>query len=130
MRKVLRKIILALLANSAAVLAITQIFPDRISIESIPFWKGFLVVGLAIGILNTFVKPLLKILSFPLLILTLGLFSILINAAILWLLDWIFSGILTPLGVTLIISGGFLSFVILGVSLAIFNVFVHCLLKD
>ncbi len=130
MRKVLRKIILGLLINASAVFAVTQIFPDRIDLVSSPIWKGFLIVGLVVGILNTFVKPIIKILSFPVIILTMGLFLLVINAGILWILDWLFDGILSPLGVDIVISGGLLSFVILGVSLALLNGFFHWLLRE
>ena len=130
MRKLFRKIFLAILANAAAVFVVSQIFPDRLEIVATPIWKGFLIVGVAIGFLNTFVKPLLKILSLPLVIVTAGLFLILINAAILFLLKWLFENIFSPLGVEIIISGGLLSFAILGFSLAVLNGFLHWLLKE
>lgn len=45
-----------------------------------------LFVGVAVlAILNSTLKPILKILAFPLTCLTLGLFSFVINAAVLWL---------------------------------------------
>ena len=47
--------------------------------------SGLLVATLLLGLLNTFVRPLLTLLSLPLLILTLGLFRLLINAALLLL---------------------------------------------
>lgn len=48
-------------------------------------WKGYIVAGLVLGILNLIVKPVLKIISTPLIIISLGLFLIVINAIILWL---------------------------------------------
>lgn len=59
-------------------------------------WKRLAVfagLGLILGILNTLIKPVLLILSLPVLILTLGLFLVVINAAILWLVSWITSGL-------------------------------------
>ena len=47
-----------------------------------------LLAGLALGLLNLVVKPILTILSCPLLILTLGLFYLVINGAVLYLLDY------------------------------------------
>ena len=41
---------------------------------------GYAAAGLALGALNTFVRPLLKILTFPLILITFGLFSAIINA--------------------------------------------------
>jgi len=45
----------------------------------------FLVVALVFGLLNATVKPVVKLLALPLYILTLGLFTLVVNAAMLWL---------------------------------------------
>ncbi len=50
---------------------------------------GFLVIGLIFGLVNAVVRPVVKLLSLPLTILTLGLFTIIINAAMLMLTAWI-----------------------------------------
>lgn len=54
-------------------------------------WTGdiisLLLAGLILGLLNVIVKPILKILSAPLILLTLGLFIIIINFFILWMLQ-------------------------------------------
>ncbi|MEX1064165.1 MAG: phage holin family protein [Candidatus Paceibacterota bacterium] len=47
--------------------------------------KGYLIAGLVLGILSLIVKPVLKIISFPLIFISLGLFIIVINAIVLWL---------------------------------------------
>lgn len=46
-------------------------------------------VALILGVITSFVKPLLQLLSFPLIILTLGLFLLVINAAVLMLTGWL-----------------------------------------
>jgi putative membrane protein len=48
-------------------------------------WTGLLWLALIIGLLNALVRPLLKLLTFPLIILTLGLFTIVINTVVLML---------------------------------------------
>ena len=45
------------------------------------------VAGLVLGLINFFIKPVLKIISAPLIILSLGLFTIIINIGLLWLLN-------------------------------------------
>lgn len=50
-------------------------------------WKDLLVATLVLGLLNTFLRPLLLLLSLPLLIFTLGLFTIVINAVLLLLVS-------------------------------------------
>lgn len=50
-------------------------------------WKLLLLAGLILAIFNAILKPALKLISFPFIILTLGLFTIVINMALLWLLS-------------------------------------------
>lgn len=47
------------------------------------------LVALLFGLVNFVVKPIVKLLSLPLLILTLGLFTLIINALMLWLTSWL-----------------------------------------
>lgn len=47
-----------------------------------------LLVALVFGIINAVVKPIVKALAFPAIMLTLGLFTLIINAAMLWLTSW------------------------------------------
>lgn len=60
---------------------------------------AYLFIGLVFGILNAMVKPIVKLLSLPVTILTLGLFTIVINAAMLWLTAWASS--FTPIRFTI-----------------------------
>jgi len=59
-------------------------------------WEVILVLGIALGLLNYFLRPLLKALFLPLEIITLGLFTIVINMGLIWLLDMIFDELYTP----------------------------------
>jgi putative membrane protein len=49
-----------------------------------PWWQ-LGIVALIFGLLNALVRPVLALLTCPLIILTLGLFTLVINAAMLWL---------------------------------------------
>jgi len=60
-------------------------------------WEIILVLGITLGLLNYFLRPLLKTLALPLEIVTLGLFTIVINVGILWLLDKMFDELYIPL---------------------------------
>ncbi len=53
-------------------------------------WQIILALGIILGLLNFFIKPVLKALALPLEIITLGLFSIVINMAMIWFLDLMF----------------------------------------
>jgi putative membrane protein len=71
-----------LLVNAAALWVATQ------AIDGISFtgdWRLLFAVAVVFGILNVLVRPVLKLLTFPLLILTLGLFTFVLNAFMLWL---------------------------------------------
>lgn len=48
-------------------------------------WKEYLIAGLVLGALNLIVRPILKVITLPLVWISLGLFLIVINAIILWL---------------------------------------------
>jgi len=52
-------------------------------------WWGILIVGLLFGFINTILRPIVKLFTFPLLILTLGLFTFVINAMMLSLTSWV-----------------------------------------
>lgn len=51
-----------------------------------------LVVAVVLGILNALLKPILSFISFPLIILTFGLFSVVVNAAVFWVAAGLVSG--------------------------------------
>ncbi|HEY3574632.1 MAG TPA: phage holin family protein [Arthrobacter sp.] len=50
---------------------------------------AYLFIGLIFGLVNAFVRPVVSFLSLPITILTLGLFTVVINAAMLYLTSWI-----------------------------------------
>jgi len=52
-------------------------------------WFQVVIVAVILALINTYVKPILKLLSLPITLLTLGLFSIVLNALLLLLVAWI-----------------------------------------
>ena len=52
-------------------------------------WLDWLLVSLIFGVISSFVKPILQILSIPFIIVTLGLFLLVINAGMLLLTGWL-----------------------------------------
>ena len=55
-------------------------------------WQSLAVAALVLGVLNALLKPILALLSLPFIILTLGLFLVVINAILLKLTAWIIPG--------------------------------------
>ena len=99
-------LVVRILSNSLALFVATK-FVDGFSVSG--GWKQFLLAGAVLAFLNLLVKPILKTLTLPLIILTLGLFTFVINAAILWSLTFVFSFVaisgLIPLAIaTLVIA--------------------------
>jgi len=76
------RFLLRLLINAAALWVATKVVSG---ITSDADAVTFLAVALVFGLLNALVRPLLSMLTCPLMILTLGLFTFVINAFILWL---------------------------------------------
>jgi putative membrane protein len=65
---------------------IANVLWDSVSIHG---WAAYLIGSAVLGIANAIVKPLLTILTLPLIIVTLGFFYLLINVAMLALAEWI-----------------------------------------
>ncbi len=73
-------LIFKLLINAAA-LWVASAVVSGIDLDG-TFWE-ILLVALIFGLINTFIKPVLKLLSLPVMILTLGLFALVINTGML-----------------------------------------------
>ncbi|MBI2439862.1 MAG: phage holin family protein [Lentisphaerae bacterium] len=72
-------------------------------------WSNLLIAALVLGILNTFVKPILMLISLPLIVFTFGLFLVLINALLLEATAWLVPGLYvasfwSALGGSLVVS--------------------------
>lgn len=52
-------------------------------------WWGILLVGVIFGLVNAYIRPLIQIFTLPLLVLTLGLFTLIINAIMLGITSWL-----------------------------------------
>jgi putative membrane protein len=74
--------LIRLLVNAAALWVATQV------VSGVSFDGGalpFLGVALVFGVVNAVIRPVLKILTFPLILVTLGLFALVVNGLMLWL---------------------------------------------
>ena len=82
------KIILNWVLISVSVFVTTKII-SGIIVD--PIWVA-LVVGACLTLFNMFIKPIIKVLTLPLNILTLGLFSLVINSILFWYLGTFIKG--------------------------------------
>jgi putative membrane protein len=76
------------LINALIVILITHVVPG---IHVASFYTA-LLVALALGILNAVVRPILVILTLPITLVTLGLFTLVINAALFWFVSTVVKG--------------------------------------
>ncbi len=76
------RFVIRLLMNALALWAAIEIVPG---VTYQGDWVYLLGVALVFGILNALVRPVLVFLTCPLLIVTLGLFTLVINGVVLWL---------------------------------------------
>jgi putative membrane protein len=74
------RFLLRVLINAVALWAATALVPG---IQYEGGWVTLLLVALVFGVLNAVIRPILKFLTCPLIILTLGLFTLVLNAAML-----------------------------------------------
>lgn len=84
----MKKLLLSVLGNALAIYIAAQIVPGFTLND--PNLFTLLLLGFMLGLINFLVRPLLTLISFPVIMLTLGLFTIIINIAMLFLLDYLF----------------------------------------
>ena len=82
-------------------------------------------LALIFGLINAFVRPLLKLLTCPLILLTLGLFTLLINTFLFWLT----SQIGQAFGINLVIDGFWPAF-LGGLVVSVVSVVMSLILRD
>ncbi len=83
------KFILRLLVNALAILLIAYLIPGIIVSNFITA----LVMAIVLGIINALIKPIVSILTLPFKILTLGLFTLVVNALMLLLASYFVEGV-------------------------------------
>lgn len=87
----MKNFVVKTIANAGA-LAVAVWLLDKITLTGDSTGKKIgtlLLVALIFGVVNFLVKPIVKLLSLPLLILTLGLFTLVVNALMLLLTSWL-----------------------------------------
>jgi putative membrane protein len=92
-----------LLVNAAALWVATHLVAG---VSYAGGWVSFLGVALVFGFVNAFIRPVAKILTFPLIIVTFGIFSLVVNGLMLWLT----SSLSAALGLGFHVSGFWAAF--------------------
>lgn len=119
------KFILRLAINALALYAAIFLLPDRIELQS--ELTSIIWLALIFGLVNALFRPLLKFLTCPLILLTLGLFTLVINTFLFWLT----SVIGQSFGIELLINDPvWLNAFLGGLIVSIVSVIMTLILKD
>lgn len=84
------QILIALVLNALALIATAYIVPGF----QVTDLGTALLAAIVLGVVNTFIKPILSFISAPLTIITLGLFSFVINAVVLFIVSAVVKGLI------------------------------------
>ena len=110
--------LLQIVLNGVALLIAAKLIPGI-------YYQGdllyLLLAGLVLGLINLIVKPIVSALSCPLILLTLGLFYLVINGLMLWLADIFLEGLRID---------GFIPAILGGLVIAVFNWVVRALMPE
>ena len=87
MRSIITKVVINALAIWIATLVVPNVDVGGSSLEN--RLLTLLVVGALFGLINTFIKPVVKLFTLPLYLLTLGLISFVVNALMLKIVEWL-----------------------------------------
>lgn len=118
-------ILSTVLANALALFAVSRV------LEGMQFTGGvltYVLVALVLSVLNLILKPVLKLLTFPLVFLTGGLFLIVINALVLYLTQH-FITVMDIAGVSMTVDKP-LTYLFAAVIFGVANWLIHWFLKD
>lgn len=105
--------------NAIALWAAIQLVPG---IQHSGSWESLMLIALIFGLVNALVRPFLLLLSCPFLILTLGLFVLVINTVMLRLTAWLAGPVLT--------IQGFWSAFLGALIISVVSSFINLLVKD
>ena len=84
------ELVIRILVNAAALWVAVQVLPDNLlSFNFGNDWWKLLAVALVFALINSYIKPIVKALSFSISLMTLGLVAFVINAALLLLVAFI-----------------------------------------
>ncbi len=81
-------LIVKVLVNAVGVFAAIKIVP-QINFDFGPDWWKLIAVAVILALVNSYLKPVLKILSFPITLMTVGLFAFILNAVLLLLVSFV-----------------------------------------
>lgn len=123
----IKRFILHILANAIALYFSVQLLNGNFIITG--NWKGYLIAALIFGVLNGFVKPILKIITLPFVFITAGLFTFIINMFLAWFAKYSLD-ILSFENVAILVKEGWVTYLYIGILMSMANILIHWLVKN
>ena len=80
------KFLLRMIISAAAIFGVAYVSEGAL-LGTMEFWPTAVIAAVVLALVNAIVKPIVHVLSLPVTILSLGLFALVINAAMLYLVD-------------------------------------------
>ena len=111
------KLLGRLLVNALALWVFANLVPG-FEFDSI---IAIVITSIVMGVVNTFIKPILQLIALPITLVTFGIAAIVINVLLLWLISWVVPGFSID---------GFLTALLSSIVLAFVSWFLHLLSKD
>ncbi|MBI2600042.1 phage holin family protein [Candidatus Daviesbacteria bacterium] len=111
------QLVLALLLNTAALLITAYIVPGF----KVDNFTTALLAAIALGVVNTFIKPIISLITLPLSIVTLGLFVFVVNAIMLFIVAAVVKGLTID---------GWLPAILGAIVLSVVSTVLNSVLKD
>jgi putative membrane protein len=123
-----KSLLIKIVVNALAIWVAAVIFKDGIHVGGSGTHKvvTLLVVGALFGLVNAFIKPIVKLFALPFILLTLGLFVFVINALMLWLVSWL-SG---NLGIDFTIDHFFWTAILAAIVVSFVSMLLNLVLPD
>lgn len=115
--------ILRWIVTAVAVAAAVWLVPG-VEVLSTDAWVSIALMALVLSLINMSVKPILQVLSLPITLLTLGIFYLIINTAVLYLSAWIANGLFSVDFVIDSFGSGFVAAIVISIVSWIVNAIV------
>lgn len=110
-------ILISLILNAFALLATAYIVPGF----HVANFTTAILAAIVLGVVNTFIKPILNLIALPLTVVTLGLFSFVINAVVLFIAAAVVKGLTID---------GWVPAILGAIVLSIVSTFLNSVIKD
>lgn len=121
----LKKLIIGVILNATALYGVIYFVPGIQYAGGVVF---FIIGGLVMGIVNSIIKPVLKLITFPLQIITMGLSLIILNGVIFWIFHQIIDTIAVQ-GVSLSVDS-LKTYVFAGLIFGLINWVEHLIIRN